>query len=225
MRPLTVNIPKPLLPIAGKPMMLHTIQSMKQCGIDHIYVLVGWRAQRLKNYLGDGRKFGVKVEYITQEQRLGTAHAVSILKDKLDERFCCIYGDVVVSPKALTKALQESISRNESVMCVAPVEDPSRYGSVSVSGDVVTGIWEKSPNPQGNLINAGIYVLNPDIFEFISQTQISPRGEYELTDSLLLLMKKQELKAQRIEKGWLDVARPWDLLTANEIVINEMTPL
>jgi|YelNatPaOPRAMG01_1025707.scaffolds.fasta_scaffold20076_2 bifunctional UDP-N-acetylglucosamine pyrophosphorylase/glucosamine-1-phosphate N-acetyltransferase len=224
MRPLTTNIPKPLLPVAGKPMIVHTLEAMKQCGINQIYVLVGWRAQRLKNYLGDGGKFGVRIEYVTQDQRLGTAHAVSMLRDRLTERFCCIYGDVVVTPSALREALSKSMDRRESVMCVAPVEDPSRYGAVSVSGDEVTGIWEKSQTAHGNLINAGIYVLNPNIFDYIEQTELSPRGEYELTDSLSLLMKKEPLKAQLIEKGWLDVARPWDLLTANEIIMKELVP-
>lgn len=224
MRPLTANIPKPLLPVAGKPMIVHTMEAMRQCGIDQIYILVGWRAQRMKNYLGDGRKFGVRIEYVTQEQRLGTAHAVSMLRDKLSERFCCIYGDVVVSPSALRKALTESIDKRESVMCVAPVEDPSRYGSVTVSEGNVTGIWEKSESAHGNLINAGIYVLNPNIFDYIEQTELSPRGEYELTDSLSLLMKKEPLRAQLIERGWLDVARPWELLAANEIVMKELVP-
>lgn len=224
MRPLTSNIPKPLLPIAGKPMVVHTMEAMRQCGIDQVYLLVGWRAQRLKNYLGDGRKLGIRIEYVTQEQRLGTAHAVGMLRDKLTDRFCCIYGDLVVSPSALRSALDKAISMRESVMCVAPVEDPSRYGSVTVSEGSITGIWEKSKTVRGNLINAGIYVLNPNIFDYIEQTEPSPRGEYELTDSLSLLMKKETLKAQLIETGWLDVARPWDLLAANEIVMKELVP-
>jgi UDP-N-acetylglucosamine diphosphorylase/glucosamine-1-phosphate N-acetyltransferase len=224
MRPLTANIPKPILPIAGKPTIVHTIEAMKQCDVKDIFILAGWRANRLKDVLGDGSQFGVKIEYVTQEKRLGTAHALSMLKDHLSARFCCVYGDVVVSPAALRKALKESIGKKESVICVAPVEDPSRYGSVEVSDSRVTGIWEKSPAPHGNLINAGIYVLNPDIFDFIAKTELSPRGEYELTDSLLMMSKKQDLKAQIIEKGWLDVARPWDLLLANEIVMQEMVP-
>jgi bifunctional UDP-N-acetylglucosamine pyrophosphorylase/glucosamine-1-phosphate N-acetyltransferase len=222
MRPLTANIPKPILPIAGKPTIVHTIEAMKQCGVDDLFILVGWRANRLKDVLGDGSAFGIRIEYITQEQRLGTAHALGMLKDHLGGRFCCAYGDIVVSPAALRKALKESIGMSESVMCVAPVEDPTRYGAVEVVNGKVTGIWEKSSTPHGNLINSGIYVLNPDIFDFIAKTELSPRGEYELTDSLLMMSKRQDLKAQIIEKGWLDVARPWDLLMANEIVMKEM---
>lgn len=224
MRPLTANIPKPLLPIAGKPTIVHTLEAMKQSGVDDIQILVGWRANRLKDALGDGKAFGIKIEYVTQDQRLGTAHALSMFKDTLDSRFCCVYGDVVVSPAALRKTLKESIAMKESVVCVAPVENPSRYGSMEVTDGVVTGIWEKSSAPHGDLVNAGIYVLNPDIFDFIKETELSPRGEYELTDSLLMLSKQQKLRAQKIEKGWLDVARPWDLLAANEIVMKEMVP-
>lgn len=224
MRPLTTNIPKPLLPIAGKPMILHNIEAMRDSGFDEIFVLVGWRANRLMNFLRDGSRFGVKIEYVTQKERLGTAHALGVFRDRLTDRFCCIYGDVVVSPGALREALKESVPRKEPMIFVAPVEDTTRYGSVGVENGSVTGIWEKSQTRHGNLINAGVYVLNPDIFDFIEQTQLSERGEYELTDSLSLLMTKQNLGAQLIERGWLDVARPWDLLMANEIVIREMAP-
>ncbi len=224
MRPLTANIPKPLLPIAGKPTIVHTIEAMKLAGVDDIQILVGYRANRIKECLADGKRFGVKIEYVTQDQRLGTAHALSMFKDKLDKRFVCVYGDVVVSPAALRSTLKESIAKKESVICVAPVDDPSRYGSVEVEGGKVAGIWEKSAAPHGNLVNAGIYVLNPDIFKFIEQTIVSPRGEYELTDSLLMMSRKQDLVAQEIKTGWLDVARPWDLLAANEIVMKEMKP-
>jgi len=224
MRPLTTNIPKPILPIAGKPTVVHTIEAMKQCGVDDILILVGWRANRVKDVLGNGSSFGVKIEYVTQEKRLGTAHALSMLKDYLTARFCCVYGDIVVSPAALREVLAKSIKMKESVICLAPVEDPSRYGSVEVVDGRVTGIWEKSQTPHGNLVNSGIYVLNTDIFEFIAKTELSPRGEYELTDSLLMMSKKQDLRGQVIEKGWLDVARPWDLLMANEIVMTEMVP-
>jgi bifunctional UDP-N-acetylglucosamine pyrophosphorylase/glucosamine-1-phosphate N-acetyltransferase len=224
MRPLTVNIPKPLLPIAGKPTIVHTIEAMKSAGVDDIQILVGHRANRVKERLADGKPLGVKIEYVTQEQRLGTAHALSMFRERVDGRFVCVYGDVVVSPAALRKTLNESIPLKESVICVAPVDDPSRYGSVEVENGKVSGIWEKSAAPHGSLVNAGIYVLNPDIFGFIEQTPVSPRGEYELTDSLLMLSRKQDLTAQVIETGWLDVARPWDLLAANEIVMKEMKP-
>jgi len=224
MRPLTANIPKPLLPLAGKSMIAHTIEVMRSSGVDEIFVLVGWRANRLKDHLGDGKKFGVNIEYVTQKNRLGTAHAIGMLRDKLNDRFCCAYGDIIFSPAALKEALKKLIPGEESSICVAPVEDPSRYGSVGVKDGLVTGIWEKSSEPRGNLVNAGVYVLNPDIFQFIEQTALSPRREYELTDSLTLLMKKQKLRAYVIEKGWLDIARPWELLTANEIIMKEMVP-
>lgn len=225
MRPLTANIPKPLLPIAGKATIIHTIEAMRNAGITELQILVGWRANRLKETLGDGENFDIKIEYVIQEERLGTAHAISMLKDKLaGERFCCAYGDIIVSPKALEEALRQLFLIKESVMCVAAVDDPSRYGAVEVKDGFVKNIWEKSPIRHGNLINAGIYVLNPDIFEFIEATPVSTRGEYELTDSLTLLMKQQELRAHDLGGGWLDIARSWELLTANEIVIKEMVP-
>lgn len=224
MRPLTANIPKPLLPLAGKPAIVHAIEALKHSGVDEIFILVGWRANRLKDFLGDGDEFGVEIEYVTQQKRFGTAHAVGMLKDELKERFCCIYGDVIVSPKAMRDALKTLIPIEESAICVAPVDDPSRYGAVEVSDGLVIDIWEKSAISRGNLVNAGIYVLNPDIFEYIDKTLKSQRGEYEITDSFKLLMNKKKLRALKIEEGWLDIARPWELLNANEIVMKEMVP-
>lgn len=225
MRPLTANIPKPLLPIAGKATIVHTIEAMRKAGVTELQILVGWRANRLKDALGDGEKLDIEIEYVTQEERLGTAHAISMLKDKLSgDRFCCAYGDIIVSPRVLEEALRQLFPMKESVMCVSAVDDPSRYGSVEVKDGFVKNIWEKSPIRHANLINAGVYIFNPDIFEYIEATPLSPRGEYELTDSLSLLMKKQELRAHDLGRGWLDIARPWELLTANEIVMKEMVP-
>jgi UDP-N-acetylglucosamine diphosphorylase/glucosamine-1-phosphate N-acetyltransferase len=219
MRPLTANIPKPLLPVAGKPFLEHNIEAFREAGIKDIILLVGWRAHRIHEHFGDGRDFGVRIEYVEQKERLGTAHAIGMIKSMVDGPFFCLYGDIVLS-KETTKAMVALHRKvNGSVMALTSVEDPRRYGSIIVDNGVVKDIIEKAETPPSNVINAGAYVLSPDIFEAIAETKKSSRGEYEVTDSFKILMKKSHLYTYTIQDEWMDVARPWDLLEANRILM------
>jgi UDP-N-acetylglucosamine diphosphorylase/glucosamine-1-phosphate N-acetyltransferase len=219
MRPLTANIPKPLLPVAGKPFLEHNIEAFREAGIKDIILLVGWRAHRIHEHFGDGRNFGVRIEYVEQKERLGTAHAIGMIKSMVDGPFFCLYGDIVLS-KETTKAMVALHRKvNGSVMALTSVEDPRRYGSIIVENGVVKDIIEKAETPPSNIINAGAYILSPDIFEAIAETKKSSRGEYEVTDSFKILMKKSHLYTYAIEDEWMDVARPWDLLEANRILM------
>jgi UDP-N-acetylglucosamine diphosphorylase/glucosamine-1-phosphate N-acetyltransferase len=222
MRPLTANIPKPLLPVAGKPFLEHNIEAFKEAGIKEIILLVGWRAHRIHELFGDGKEFGVRIEYVEQKERLGTAHAIGMVKDMVDGPFFCLYGDIVLS-KETTKAMVAHHKKvNGSVMAITSVEDPRRYGSLIVENGVVKDIIEKAEVPPSNIINAGAYVLTPDIFDAIAETKKSARGEFEVTDSFKILMKKSHLYTYMIQDEWIDVARPWDLLEANRILMANM---
>jgi UDP-N-acetylglucosamine diphosphorylase / glucose-1-phosphate thymidylyltransferase / UDP-N-acetylgalactosamine diphosphorylase / glucosamine-1-phosphate N-acetyltransferase / galactosamine-1-phosphate N-acetyltransferase len=222
MRPLTANIPKPLLPVAGKPFLEHNIEAFKEAGIKDIILLVGWRAHRIHELFGDGKEFGVRIEYVEQKERLGTAHAIGMVKDMVDGPFFCLYGDIVLS-KETTKAMVAHHKKvNGSVMATTSVEDPRRYGSLIVENGVVKDIVEKAEVPPSNIINAGAYVLTPEIFDAIAETKKSTRGEFEVTDSFKILMKKSHMYTYMIQDEWIDVARPWDLLEANRILMANM---
>jgi UDP-N-acetylglucosamine diphosphorylase/glucosamine-1-phosphate N-acetyltransferase len=219
MRPLTANIPKPLLPVAGKPFLEHNIEALREAGIKDIILLVGWRAHRIHEHLGDGKEFGVRIEYVEQKERLGTGHAIGMVRDMVDGPFFCLYGDIVLS-KESTKAMVAHHNKVKgSVMALTNVEDPRRYGSIVVENGVVKDIIEKAEVPPSNIINAGAYILDPEVFEAIAETKRSPRGEYEVTDSFKILMKKSHLYTYMIQGEWIDVARPWDLLEANRILM------
>src|SRR5512136_1653727 len=123
MRPLTSNIPKPLLPVAGKPFLEHNIDALKESGIRDIILLVGWRAQRIREHFGDGKDFGVKIEYVEQEQRLGTAHAIGMIKDLVDAPFLCLYGDVVLTKESVAGLVEHYKKVKGNVMALTTVED------------------------------------------------------------------------------------------------------
>ncbi len=219
MRPLTSNTPKPLLPVAGKPFLEHDIDALKAAGIKDIILLIGWKANRVREHFGDGSRFGVRIEYVEQKERLGTAHAISMIKDKVDSPFFCLYGDVVLTPASVKGLVEHHRKVKGSVMALTSVPDPRRYGCIKVQDGVVVDIMEKPEVPEGNMVNAGAYILDPSIFDAIAETKKSVRGEYEITDSFRIMMEKSHLYTHLLTGEWMDVARPWDLLDANRILM------
>lgn len=222
MRPLTSNIPKPLLPVAGKPFLEHNIEALKESGIKDIILLVGWRAQRIREHFGDGKDFGVRIEYIEQAERLGTAHAIGMVKGMVDSPFLCLYGDVVLTKESVKGLVEHHKKVHGSVMALTLVEDARRYGQVVTDAGVVKDIVEKPEHPEANTVNAGAYILEPTIFDAIAETKKSLRGEYEITDSFKILMRTTHVYTHLLKDEWTDVARPWDLLEANRILMADL---
>lgn len=223
MRPLTSNMPKPLIPVAGKPFLEHIITNLKKEGVTDIYLLLGWLQQKVRNYFGDGTKFGVRINYLRQEKQLGTAHAVSMAEEELkDGDFLCINGDVLVTPEILRTVLKQHKKSKSTVMSLYQVSDPSHFGIVCTDKKgVVTGIVEKPKHPTSPLINAGVYVFKPSIFDAIKKTTLSSRGEYEITDSLHILMGQEDIYGARIWDEWLELGHSWDLLWVNEVLMKQ----
>jgi len=219
MRPLTANLPKPLLPVAGKPFLAHTIAALREAGVMEMTVLIGWQGRRVKEYFGRGDALGVKLSYEEQGERLGTANAIGLARSHVKGDFLSVNGDVVISAKAVKGLLAYHSKVKGPVMAVAEVENPSAFGVVELDGDRVAGLEEKPKAPKSKLINAGVYVFPEDVFPLIDKTPKSPRGEYEITDTIRLMMDAGDVYAYRLPDPWIDVGRPWDLLEANGILM------
>jgi UDP-N-acetylglucosamine diphosphorylase/glucosamine-1-phosphate N-acetyltransferase len=219
MRPLTANLPKPLLPVAGKPFLAHTVEALRDAGVADMTVLIGWQGSRVKEFFGHGGGFGVRIDYEEQNERLGTAHAIGLARGHVDGDFLSVNGDVVVSSKAIRGLLEFHRKVSAPVMAVAEVENPAAFGVVELDGERVVGLEEKPKSPKSNCINAGVYIFSQQVFELIDRTPKSPRGEYEITDTIRLLMADQDVYAYRLPDPWIDVGRPWDLLAANAILM------
>jgi bifunctional UDP-N-acetylglucosamine pyrophosphorylase/glucosamine-1-phosphate N-acetyltransferase len=219
MRPLTANIPKPLLPVAGKPFLQHIIESLEDLKIKDIYLLIGWKNQRIKEHFGDGKKFGVNISYLYQKERMGTAHAVGIAKTQIESPFLCLNGDIVIT-KTYLKGILDIYSKHQgNIMSLASVDNPERFGVVTLSEEKVAAIEEKPKVPKGNLINAGIYLFTPDVFSAIEKTKKSARGEYEITDSIKIMMKENDVFGYILSEPWIEIGMPWDLLRANKTLM------
>ncbi len=218
MRPLTFTRPKVMIPIANKPIVEHLMLEARAAGIKEFVFIVGYHDEQVRSYFGNGEKWGVGIEYTSQRQQLGTADAVRMVEGMVQGNFLMMNGDIIVSQDDI-KALTE---RSDVTMSVYQVEDMRDLGAVEVRDDRVARIHEKVESPPSNLANAGMYLFTPEIFAAIEQTQRSPRGEYEITDSIQLLIEDAYPVAYRKIGYWLDLSYPWDLLAANEAMLAKL---
>ncbi|MFH0816706.1 MAG: bifunctional sugar-1-phosphate nucleotidylyltransferase/acetyltransferase [Methanobacteriota archaeon] len=224
MRPLTANTSKALLPVAGKPFLEHSIQAMKENGIEEICILTGWGGREIRELLGDGGRMGVRLRYVEQEKRLGTAHAIGMVRDVMKEDFVALNGDILVSAKTIRGLIDAAVQSGKSAMTLTRVPNPSQFGVVEVENGMVKKIHEKPKVPPSDLVNAGAYYFKPEVFGAISKTGLSSRGEYELTDSLEMMAGAGGVATFVSSEEWIDVGRPWDLLRANHILMKGMVP-
>jgi UDP-N-acetylglucosamine diphosphorylase/glucosamine-1-phosphate N-acetyltransferase len=223
--PLTENRPKPMIPIAGRPIISYVTESLRKNGVTDILVVVGYKKEVVQNYLEYGKRFNLHIEYVVQPKVAGTADAVKLAEDYVgNEPFIAVYGDQLISPKSVENVLStHQASLHDIVMGVVPVNRPEHYGAVWVEGSNVKRIVEKphaGDNAEG-LVNAGLYVLNHEIFSAARKTRKSKRGEFELTDSLQSLVAQGvQIKAALLDaESWIDIGRPWNVLEANERIL------
>ena len=226
MRPLTVTKPKTMLQVGGKPILQYNVEALRDAGIKDITMVVGYREEIIKEYFKNGTHLGVTINYVTQEERLGTAHAIGSTRDAVDGSFIILNGDIIVDPILIKDLIVKYRTENaRSVLVLTEVEDPSSFGVVELDNEKIINIIEK-PEPgkaPSNLINAGIYLFDDKIFEAIDKTEKSQRGEYEITDSLLIQVKNGEkVLGLRSENNWIDIGRPWELLDVNEYFLKDL---
>jgi len=208
MRPLTVNTPKPMLPVADRPLVAHTADTAIEAGADELIFVVGYEADAVREYFGDSYR-GVPVSFAIQEEQLGTADAVDAASKYLDGPFAVLNGDNLYDEQSLTALFDAAPS-----IAAYRVPDPSNYGVLSTEGDIVTAIVEKPADPPTKLANAGAYVFPAEAREWLD-VPMSDRGEREITDVVTQVIEEHGVTAVEVDR-WLDVGRPWELLEANE---------
>ena len=170
LRPLTSNQPKPMLPMANRPMMEHVIGLLRQHGFEDIVVTVAFMANAIRSYFGDGSEFGVRMVYATEATPLGTAGSVLNARDELDERFVVISGDVLTDIDLTAVVDFHDAKGALATIALKAVEDPLEFGIVITHEDgSIERFLEKPTWGQvfSDTINTGIYVLEPEIFDFI----------------------------------------------------------
>ncbi len=223
MRPLTAQLPKPLLPVAGKPLLGWSLEALAEAGVRRVVVLVGYRMQEVQRELMRTRPEDIELEFLVQTERLGTGHAVLQARESFETPFCCVNGDVILDSGTLL-GLARITPRGSCGIAVKQMADTRSFGRVESEGDRVTDIFEKPPEGGPGAVNAGVYIFQSDIFESLATLEPSARGEYELTTTMAQLAHEGRLHSYPISGDWLDVGRPWDLLTANELLLKQQKP-
>lgn len=209
MWPLSENIPKPLLPLGGLPIIERQIQELIKVGVEDLYILIGYRMKEISDYL-DNAKLDININYIVQEQQNGTGHAVNQAKGRINGDFYCLNGDLVINAENLKK-LREN--KGKLTMMVTKVPDGSNFGVVESKNGHLISIIEKGFRGE-SMINAGSFLFNKKIFKAIDGIEKSIRGEYELTDALESIAN--QIQVINYKGFWNDIGTPWDLITANE---------
>jgi len=218
MRPLTYERPKVMLPITGKPILEHLLEEVKRAGINDFVFVVGYHDETIRDYFGNGADQGVSIQYVTQKAQLGTADALMRTEKLVEDKFIMLNGDTIVSAEDIKQVITGDIT-----LGVIEVTNQGDYDVVEIEGERITKIHKKMKEQPQNLINAGICLLDESIFKVLSKTAKSKRGEFEFPDSLQLLIDEGNNIFWKKMERWIDVIHPWDLLTANELLINKIS--
>ncbi|MEM3396582.1 MAG: sugar phosphate nucleotidyltransferase [Thermoplasmata archaeon] len=207
--PFSEEIPKPMLPIANKPLMEHLIEALVVNGIKDIIVVVGYKKERILSYFQDGKRWNASIRYVVQNQQLGTAHALYQAKNLIKEEFLLLPGDNIVLPNAIASIRD---TKGNAVL-LTECDEPSEYGVAYVSGKILKTIVEKPAMPDYNIISTSIFKLDPSVFDEIERCLAVSR--YELSDLIRECAVKREITAVTLSSIWKDVMYPWSIVDVN----------
>jgi dTDP-glucose pyrophosphorylase len=219
MRELTADLPKPMIKVREKPILLHIVEGLQTAGIKNFLIIVGYHGDTVRNYFGDGTCFGLRINYATQVVQDGTGRVVELARDFVaDSPFVLSYGDILVAPQNYQR-LVDLADDAEAIISVKRGEDVSKGGAVFLNERMeLVDLREKVEPSEASSpwYNAGLYAFRPGIFEFTAKLQPSPRGEYELTDAVRdLAHSGKKVKALEIAGEWADVRDPEILAKLN----------
>jgi dTDP-glucose pyrophosphorylase len=220
MRELTADLPKPMIEVRGKPVLQHIVEGLRDAGVRQLLVIVGYRADAVQNFFGDGSRYNIEIQYTTQAVQDGTGRVVDLARNFAgDSPFVLSYGDILVDP-ANYKQLLNLPQDVEAIISVTRGEDVSKGGAVFLNEEMeLVDLREKTKpsKPTSPWYNAGIYTFRPSIFEFTAKLKPSPRGEYELTDAIRALAHSgKRVKALELTGEWADVRDPEILARLNQ---------
>lgn len=207
---LTENTPKPMLTVGKKPLLCSIISHCYEYGFSQIYICVNYKADIIKSYFQDGSQFGVSIRYVEEKERLGTAGAISLIEEDFADPFIVLNADILTTINLDTLLKHHQEMGAQATMCVKEVEYQLPYGVVATDASRIVALQEKPV--QKSLINAGIYVLDPDI------TKMIPKQTY--TDMTHVMEKAindgSTVAAYTINEYWLDIGRLSDYEIANK---------
>jgi NDP-sugar pyrophosphorylase family protein len=205
MRPYTYEIPKPMIPVQGRPLIQHIVELLRKYEVKEIIFSVGYMSDKIKEYFGNGSKFGVNITYVEEETELGTAGPLNLLRDKLNETFLMFNGDVLANIDLKDFVSFHEEKKGVATIALTAVSDASRFGVARLRGDNILQFTEKPPvgKETSNLINAGVYALEPEVLKYV------PKGRAMMEkDVFPKLAKRGLLFGYHFDGQWFDTGTP-----------------
>src|SRR5882762_2447888 len=187
MRELTADLPKPMIEVRGKPVLQYVVEGLRDAGARRFLIVVGYRAEAVQNFFGDGSRSQIEIQYATQVTQDGTGRVVELARNfAANSPFVLAYGDILVDPANYQRVV-DLADDVEALISVTRGEDVSKGGAVFVNEQMELVDLREKPKPgepTSPWYNAGLYAFRPSIFDFTAKLRPSPRGEYELTDAI-----------------------------------------
>jgi dTDP-glucose pyrophosphorylase len=209
LRPMTETTPKPMLPVAGKPMLQHIVEGLRNEGFLDIVVSINYLGHQIQEYFGDGAAFGVNISYVSEEKPLGTGGALSLLGREFSEPLVVMNGDVLMSARVSDLVRYHYENGAEVTVGVKILETQIPFGVMSLDGARIVGVEEKPT--YRDYVNAGIYVINPSVLKEI------PEGErFDMPNVLAPRIGTPKALAFPLHESWIDLGRPADLNRAEQ---------
>ncbi|MGB9719009.1 MAG: bifunctional sugar-1-phosphate nucleotidylyltransferase/acetyltransferase [Candidatus Anstonellales archaeon] len=208
-RPFTHTRPKAMVYVAGKPLLYWIIEELKKAGINEFYVVVQHHKEKILEYFNGWKN----ICFLEQGKEYGTAKAVESAKGKIKGEFIAVAGDHLFSHKIVKELIGR---KGKKVAALKEHVSTENYGSVVVREGRIKEVHEKSKNAPSNLVNISMYKFSDEIFSEIEKIKKSKRGEYEITDVL------PGAEAVVTKDFWMDITWPWDMLKANEVLLDQM---
>lgn len=210
LRPLTLSSPKPMLPVAGRPILEHVVERLVECGFDQILVATGYQGQRIEDHLQDGRQFGASLRYLREDIPLGTAGALGVLPEDVEGDLLVMNGDILTTVDFAALAESHAASGADMTVSVREMVEQVEYGVVRVDGEWIQGIDEKPR--RSLLVNAGIYMVGSRM------RQLAPGGPFDMTDLIRWgLGERRRVRSYPLREFWLDIGRMADYERANRL--------
>jgi glucose-1-phosphate thymidylyltransferase len=225
LRPITHTSAKQLIPVAGKPILFHGLEAIRDAGIKQVGIVVGSTGEEVGATVGDGSRWGLEVTYIQQSAPLGLAHAVLESADFVKgEPFLMYLGDNVLLDGVTHFVREFENARPNAQIFVARVPEPERFGVAVLDGDRVVRLVEKPTEFVSDLALVGVYLFDDSILEAAATLKPSWRGELEITEAIQWLVDNgRTVRAQMVKGWWKDTGRPDDLLEANRMMLSVRT--
>src|SRR5256885_11718681 len=221
LRPLTINTPKPVVPVANSPFLLYQVDLMRSAGIEDIILSLSYQPRKIEDLLKDGTDYGVRIRYAVEASPLGTGGAFKNAEEHIDSTSVVFNGDVLTSVDLAAVIAHHREKRAVATIVLTPVENPSAYGLVETTPDGWIQRFIEKPGPDEvtcNTINAGIYVLEPSVLKYM------PKGEpYSFERGLFptILEHKEPVLSFILDRYWIDIGTPHKYLEVHHDILNQ----